>query len=469
MSASTNHADHAVHIKRGGESYGRILGYFLPELITTLLIYSFLTLYDQFLIAGLKTTAIYTTAGVTATLIMLLTKIAEAIGVGTVVLVGHHNGRNEYHDAGKAAVSAFWSTALFGAIICCLLYVGAYGIYWMYGIPDEMIHIGVPYLRIRALSIFFMFLYFGFTGFMRGIKNTRAPMVLYVLGGLTFMFFDYALIQGHCGFSAHAFQGSALASLIQYVVMCVCAVIYLCASKNLRHYSLHAIKSFNPSFAKEIMRLSLPIMLDKATIAGAKIFLTGMISPLGQAALGSYCFMKEFEQFALVPVLAFASVITFLASNDAGAGNWQGVRSNLKKILILSALFLIIMFALLFWNINTVIAWFDRQNAFTNFALLALPIISILSLFDLLQAILSATLRGTGDVKAVMTIRWIGFLGFYIPVSLLIAYVLPLNNVFIKFILLYGVFYITNGLTSLLYIKRLTSKEWHLRLTEDAH
>jgi MATE family multidrug resistance protein len=457
-----------VHVKRSGESYGRIMQYFLPELVTTLLIYSFLTLYDQYWIAGLKATAIYTTAGVTQTLIMFLTKIAEAIGVGTVVLVGHHNGRNEHHDVGKAAISSFWAMAFFGAIICCLLYVGAYGIYWMYRVPENMIHIGVPFLRIRALSIFFMFLYFGFTGFMRGIKNTRVPMVLYVLGGVAFMFFDFALIQGRCGFSAYAFQGSALASLIQYVVMCLGAVIYLFASKDVRVYALHGIKSFKIGFAWEVMRLSFPIMLDKATIAGAKMFLTAMFSPLGQAALGSYCFMKEFEQFALIPVLAFASVITFLASNDAGAGNWLGVRNNLQKILILSLIFLLVMFAILFLNINTIIGWFDREHTFTEFSLLALPIISILSLFDLLQAILAAALRGVGDVKAVMTIRWIGLLAFCVPASLLVAYVLPINNVFIKFILLYGVFYITNGLTSLLYIRRLTSKEWHLRLTQDS-
>lgn len=457
-----------VHVKRGGESYGRILWYFLPELITTLLIYSFLTLYDQFLIAGLKATAIYTTAGVTGTLIMFLTKIAEGIGVGTVVLVGHHNGRNEHHDVGKSAISAFWSMAMFGALICCLLYIGAPLIYWLYGVPENMIHLGVPYLRVRAIGIFFMFLYFAFTGFMRGVKNTRVPMVLYVLGGMAFIFFDFALIQGRCGFSAYAFQGSALAFMIQYIVMCVGALAYMLFSKNMRPYALHAVKSFNIKFAWEIMRLSFPIMLDKATIAGAKIFLTGMISPLGQAALGSYCFMKEFEQFALVPVLAFASVITFLSSNDAGAGNWEGVRSNLKKILILSAVFLLVLFALLFLKVDTIIGWFDREHAFTTFSLLALPIISILSLFDVLQAILSATLRGTGDVKAVMTIRWIGLLAFYVPVSLLIAYVLPIDNVFIKFILLYGVFYITNGLTSLLYIRRLTSSEWHLRLTENS-
>lgn len=457
-----------VHVKRSGESYGRIMQYFLPELVTTLLIYSFLTLYDQFLIAGLKATAIYTTAGVTDTLIMFLTKIAEAVGVGTVVLVGHHNGRNEQHDVGRAAISAFWSMAVFGAVICCLLYVGAYAIYWMYGVAENMIYIGVPFLRVRALSIFFMFLYFGFTGFMRGIKNTRVPMVLYVLGGIAYMFFDFALIQGRCGFSAYAFQGSALASLIQYVVMCLGALAYLFISNDVRKYALHAIKSFKIGFALEVMRLSFPIVLDKATIAGAKIFLAAMMSPLGQAALGSYCFIKNFEQFALIPVLAFASVITFLASNDAGAGNWQGVRNNLKKILMLSAVFLLGMFVLLFWNITTIIGWFDRQNAFTAFSLLALPIISILSLFDVLQAVLAAALRGVGDVKAVMTIRWIGLLGFYVPVSLLIAYVLPIDNVFIKFILLYGVFYITNGLTSLLYIRRLTSSEWHLRLTQDS-
>jgi len=140
-----------------GESYGKILRYFLPEFITALVLYSLLYLLDAYFIADLKSTATYATLGVTNTMIHLLVKLAEGISIGAVVLGGRYNGLQRFKEVGKTLTDSFWIAVLTGLAIAGFLYFGAYQIYYFYGVPQDMISLGVPFLRIRALGIFLCF------------------------------------------------------------------------------------------------------------------------------------------------------------------------------------------------------------------------------------------------------------------------------------------------------------------------
>ena len=69
-----------------------------------------------------------------------------------------------------------------------------------------MIALGVPYLQLRAISVFFQSIYFAFVGFLRGIKRPRVPMYVYIVGAIVFLFFDYGLIFGRFGLPQMGFQ-----------------------------------------------------------------------------------------------------------------------------------------------------------------------------------------------------------------------------------------------------------------------
>ena len=88
------------------------------------------------------------------------------------------------------------------------------------------------------------------------------------------------------------------------------------------------------------------------------------------------------------------------------------------------------------------------------------PVLSILVYLDLLQIILSGALRGSGNVQSVLYARLAICFGYFIPVSYIIAYWLPITNMTLKFILIYGAFYIGNGLMSVYYMHVFRSGFW---------
>lgn len=443
-----------------GENYRTMLRYFFPEFITSFVLYSLPFLLDVYFIGHLKSTPTYATLGTTNNILHFLVKIAEAFSIGTVILAGQFNGLGSSKDVGRTMRDSFWVTFILGSLAGLMLYFGAHFIYYWYGVPEDMIALGVPFLRLRAVGIFFMFIFFAIIGFLKGIKNNKVPMILFLCGAVVFVIFDYVFIFGKLGMPAMGLQGSALASVIQYMVMFFLALAYIVYDPRCRYFGIKLLSGLNDvSYVKNLFTLSWPVVLDKATLAGAYIWLGKMIAPMGICAQATFCAIKDIERFAFLPAIAFAQIITFLVSNDFGNQNWTAIKSNIKKAVFLTSIgvFCILM---VFWIfLEHVIHFFDRSKEFTPLVARVFPILSVLVFFDLLQLILSGALRGAGNVKTVMTVRLLVCLCYFGPISYLITK-LPLADETLKFILVYGSFYIGNALMSIIYIKRFRGEEW---------
>lgn len=447
-----------------GEGYSRIVAYFLPEFVTNLIVYSMPLWLDAFFIAALQSTPMYATLGVTKNIVHVVIKVAEALSVSTVVLSGHFNGQQNYQKAGDALRDAFWVTCLIGMLFCTLLFFGGEIIFRWYGVQEDIIALGIPYLRIRAFAVLFMFIYFAFVGFLRGIKNTRSPMKIFIFGAAIFVLADYCLIFGKFGFPAMGLQGSAIATLLQYMLMSLVAFAYIVINPKNRKYGVDLLSIFTrENQIKRFCSVTWPMVLDKATLAVAYIWLGKMIAPMGTNAVAAFSAIMDMERFGFLPAIAFAQVVTLLVSNDFGAGNISAIKANVKKVILLSFGMIAILLFLLYWNAPTVLALFDKKGDFTELAILVFPAISVLVVFDLLQIILSGALRGVGSVRTVMWVRLIICGCFFMPISYVFS-CLPFEMMWVKMVFIYGSFYISNALMSLCYIKKLRGQSWKTSL-----
>lgn len=443
-----------------GESYATIIRYFMPEFVTALLLYSVPIWIEGSFISQLKSTPTYATLGATNNLIHFLVKLAEGFSVGTLILAGQFNGRHNYKEAGKSVRDAFFVTLFMGIIITSLLYFGAYWVYYWFGVPEEIINLGVPYLRIRSLSIFFMFVYFAFVGFLRGIKNTRVPMNIYIAGTFILLALEYALIFGKFGFPEMGLQGAAIAAVFQFAFMAIAAIIYIVYNKETAKYGVELFTSLkSTSYIKEIFTLSWPVVLDKTALATAYIWLLKLVAPMGTSIVATFCVVKDMERFAFAPAVAFASVITFLVSNDYGRKNWQAIKSNLKKTIFLASFFVMSILVIFSLMPHTIIGLFDKKGEFIGLAARAFPLVSMMAFFDLLQIVLCGALRGAANVKMVMLVRVLVLSCFFVPVSYFIS-IMPIQDQVIKFLLIYSSFYFGNAIMSAIYINRFRSEEW---------
>lgn len=443
-----------------GESHKRIFKYFVPEFISALLVYSLPFWLDAYFVSQLQSTTTYATLGATNNLIHFIIKLSEAFSVGTVILSGQFNGKGQYEKAGRVLRDAFWVTIVLGVFMASFLYFGAAWIYKWYGVPAGVIKYGVPFLRLRAISVLFTFVALAFIGFLRGIKNARAAMGIFITGIVMFVVFDYLLIFGKLGLPKMGLRGSAAASIIQYSSMLLFSMAYVFLREKNRRYSIHlftGILSF--AFVRRLFTLSWPVLLDKSTMACAYIWLTKMIAPMGTSAIASYSVVKDMERFAFLPAIASAQVITFLVSNDYSMKKFESIKSNIKKIVFISSIMVLFILLLFSLNPTSIISFFDKKGDFTTLAATAFPYLSVLVVFDLLQLILAGALRGASNVRTVMFVRLAVVLLYFVPFSYALSHA-NIASQAVKFTLIYGAFYIGSGLMSIAYIYRFRGEKW---------
>lgn len=443
-----------------GERLSKLVRYFLPEMVTNVLIYSLPILVDAKLIGLLASTPTYAALAASNTFLHLILKIAEAMSVGTVVLVGVHNGAQEYVKAGRSLRDALWTTIVSGLTMGAMLWYGAPAIYTWYGLAPEVIALSIPFMRLRAVGVVLMFVFFACVGFLRGIKDTKTPMRLYLIGTLVFLAVDYPLIFGTPWTPGLGLDGSALATIIQYAVMLCIVGVYILRSPAIKQYKINLFQgTISVDEVIRLIKLTIPVVIDKATMAASYVWLCKMMASVGTCGVAAFYTVKEMERLALLPAVASAQVITFLVSNSIGAGQWDVVRATIKKMLFITMCVVALLLTIILTFPTAIVSFFDYKGDFTCLAARALPFLSILGLFDILQLVLAGALRGAGDVNTVMLTRLVVCVGFFGPTSWFFSYI-PVDSEFLRFMLIYSSFYCGSALMSMVYIYRFRSGGW---------
>jgi len=443
-----------------GDSFKSIFFYWWPEVISAAILTTLPLVIDSYLIASLKSISTFGALGITSNVLALLTKLAEAVPVASIAFIGRFNGSKDFSKCGEYFYNTFWITFILGISQFLIILFGARSIFnWLEASP-KMIEIGIPFLQLKSLGIILIFSVMVFIGFMRAVKNTYVPMALYIFGLAAFIFCDYSLVLGQFGMPELGIMGSAIATIVQYSIMNILALLYILLNKNYRKYFSSFLSNFfDPAKIWQVVWLSWPIVIDKTTITLSYIWLSKMISPQGKYAIVSFNAIRNIEFFAFIPVVAAAQVITFLVSNRLGANDIDGAIANIKKALLLMIITFIPIIIMLAFFSPYIIGVFDPKNKFTGFAVFTFFIINILAISDALQVVLAGALRGAGDVQAVMWVRFGLCFGFFAPIAYMLRS-LKIESSSLKFTLIYSSFFFTTGLISYLYYRRLKGNFW---------
>ena len=443
-----------------GESISEILYYWFPELITAMILITLPPIVDSYVVSNSQTLTSYGALALATNFLYTLTKFAEALPVASIAIIGRFNGAKDYEKCGEELGSAFWTTTLIGVIQFIIVLFAAESIYRWLGVAEDMVAIGAPFLRLKSIGILFVFTLLSMIGFMRAVKNTRIPMIVNILGMATFIFFDIALVLGKFGFPALGLNGSAIATIIQFGLMNAIALGYILLNPDYKKYFKKMFFSiFNFKRSLNLLNLSWPIMIDKMSFALSYVWLAKMLAPIGTTAITTFDVVKNLERFGFLPAIAFANIITFLVSNRIGAKDYEGAKNNIKKVLMLTGVTVGIVLTFLCINARYFVSMFDPNNSFTDFGVAVLPMISLLVVLDFVQVIFAGALRGAGDVRTVMKVRFFSCVFFLFPASYL-ASLVPTQNNNLKFILIYGCYYITTGIMSIAFLRRIMSNKW---------
>jgi putative MATE family efflux protein len=460
MNNLSNNHQKTILTQAPTESLKNLFSYWLPE-VTSLILLTVLPIFlDSWFVASLQSTAIYGALGAATRAIHFLMKFAESIPVASIALIGRHNGAQQPEECGKRLSDALWTTGIIGLATCCLFFFGAELIYRFLGVPEAMIPAGLKYLKVQAITIPFMFLFHAFMGFFKGIKDTKTPLMINIITIVLFVISDYLLIYGFWKIPALWLTGSAIATLIRYAFANILALSILLFSKKYKQLIgeriLHAI---NPAEVIRLLKLSIPVVIDKGMLALAIVWLGKMIAFGGESTLAASEIIRNLERWALISGLAFAQIMTFIISNNIGEQNYEAAKKNMYRILGISIFFTAVTTILLNLNLSFFTTRLDPHHTLDEFIKPTAYLLTLFLSIDVIQIIFASALRGAGDVRRVMMIRSFACLGFFLPATTIIS-IIPGLDVDVRFVTMYSLYYATTAIMALLFFIRIKGSSW---------
>lgn len=264
---------------------------------------------------------------------MIVSAVAQALGVGAASIVSRRLGEKRPADAAAAMGTAYAAVMLVTAILVAAVLCFTRPILAFFGASEAIMPYALGYTRIVATGFFFFSMSMCASNIVRAEGNAKASMFGMLLGAGLNTVLDPIFIFG----LGMGVEGAALATVVSQVASCA----YL--------FSLYFRKRSHVPIALRDLRIK-PAMLGDEALLGVPAFIQSAGMSLlallinnslghygGDLAITTYGMNHKVISIVIMPILGIVQGFQPIAGYNYGARHYDRVRQSLK-IAVLTAL-----------------------------------------------------------------------------------------------------------------------------------
>ena len=148
--------------------------------------------------------------GIAGAILHTVVGLAIFLAYGTTAAVARHLGAGDLKRALSQGIDGIWLAILIGVASTAVGIVFARPLVGAFGVGEAVAGQAVIYLRIALLGMAPLLVILAATGVLRGLQDTRTPLVVAVIGNLANVILNVALVHG----VGLGIAGSAIGSVI---------------------------------------------------------------------------------------------------------------------------------------------------------------------------------------------------------------------------------------------------------------
>jgi putative MATE family efflux protein len=260
------------------------------------------------------------------------TMTAQYVGAGRQDMVNHVAAQTML----MVVITSIGFSAIGFALAPALLH--------LLGVAPEVYAGALGFLRVSFVGIIFVFMYAMFQSLMRGVGQTRIPLII-VAGTVVLNFaLDPLFIFGWGPIRGQGVMGAAYATLTTQALAAVLGIVIFLRGQHGITMSWQGFKP-DPTYLKRAFFLGLPGSVELSTRAMGLIILSFLVASFGTLAIATYGVGSSILQVITIPVMGVAMAVATLVGQNIGAGNmaraekitWLGAAASFAILTILGA------------------------------------------------------------------------------------------------------------------------------------
>jgi putative MATE family efflux protein len=256
--------------------------------------------------------------GVASAALVTAAGIFVFLAYGTTSVVARHLGAGDEQAAIGAGVDGLWLALGLGAASALAVGLAARPVSALFGASAEAIEQATTYLRVAALGLPAMLVILAVTGVLRGLQDTRTPLVASVAGFSANIALNILFVYG----LGWGIAGSAWGTVVAQTGMAAALVWVLLVKARARHARLRP----HPGRVLAAARTGVPLLVRTLALRATLLVTTWVAASLGDVTLAAHQVALTVWSFLAFALDALAIAAQALTGRALGAGDRDGVR-----------------------------------------------------------------------------------------------------------------------------------------------
>ena len=257
--------------------------------------------------------------GVASATLITAANIFVFLAYGTTSIVARQIGAGSERGALEAGIDGTWLAVGLGAVTSVGVALAAEPLCRLFGASPDAIGYAVTYLRVSALGIPAMLVALAATGVLRGLQDTRTPLVASVSGFSANVVLNLVFVYGF----GWGIAGSAWGTVIAQTGMAAALVTVMVRHARATGATLHA----HPVRVLRAALTGIPLLVRTLALRAILLVTTWVAAGLGDVPLASHQVAATVWSFLAFALDALAIAAQALTGKALGAGDVTAART----------------------------------------------------------------------------------------------------------------------------------------------
>ena len=386
-----------------GSVWQKLLVFFLPIAAGTI-IQQLYNAVDGLIIGRfVGTNALAAVGGSSAQIINVLVGFFVAMTAGSSVIIGQIYGAGRREDLNRAIGSAVTVMGLFGLALMALGLIASPGLLRLLNTPAETLEDAVLYLRIYFLGVPFLMVLNMESGILRAVGDSFHPFLFMIAGCVLNIVLDVVFVVVF----GWGVVGVAVATVTAQGVNT--ALLTRQLARRDQEYRLTVRElGVKGVYLTNMLRLGIPAGLQSSMYSLSNMTIQVAVNSLGTVVVASWAMSGKTDGFFWAISNAMGAAITSFIAQNYGAGRTDRVRQCVKQGLIMHLTVTIVV------SVGLMLTAIPALRLLTPDEEVVETTYTVMSYFVpfyftwVLVEVLSAVLRGVGDVVYPVVIIGVG-------------------------------------------------------------
>ena len=281
--------------------------------------------------------------GSSYTLMTFLTSILLGLCMGSGAVFSIRYGEGDMEKLHESLGASFVLILAVAAVLNLAVFLLIDPIMYLLQVPEEIYAMMREYLWVIFWGILATFLYNYFACLLRAVGNSVAPLIFLAVSSVMNIVLDLWFVLGfHWGVA-----GAAFATVLSQYVCGIGLAVYTYWKTPEFRIQLRYLKP-KPAMLKESGQFSFLTSVQQSVMNLGILMVEGLVNSFGTVIMAAFAAAVKIDSFAYMPAQEFGNAFSTFVAQNYGAGKSGRIREGIKKAVLMSVGFCLVISLLVF-------------------------------------------------------------------------------------------------------------------------